>query len=145
MAEIDTSGRLRDLIDSVGPQAAGKTQIIQVAVTSAANAGAVTVATITAQPCTIKSVVVRSNGATTADLTSITITGGAGGVVTFIDVATGARANIAAADQQVGWVGAASLVATKTLVITLAGTGATAVDLTVIVEYFANVVGGYLI
>jgi hypothetical protein len=135
---------LKGLMDSVGPRAVGKTQILEIAVTSAANAGAVTVATITAQPCTIKSVIVRSNGATTADLTSVIVTGGAGGVVTFIDVATGARANIAAADQQVGWVGAAAFAATKTMVITLAGTGATAVDLTVIVEYSANVDGGYL-
>jgi len=123
---------------------AGVTQIFSKQITSAANAGDVTVATITTQPCFIKRIVLRSNGATTADLTNAAIYGGAGKVLTFIDSVTGVRANIAAADQQVAWVGAATFAATKTIVITLTGTGATAVDLQVDIEYCSIVDGGYL-
>ncbi len=123
---------------------AGIEQIFTKNITSAANAGDVTVATITTQPCFIKRIVLRSNGATTADLTSAAIYGGAGKVVTFIDSTTGARANIAAADQQVSWVGAATFAATKTIVITLSGTGVTAVNLQVDIEFEAIADGGYL-
>ncbi|MFC1910460.1 hypothetical protein ACFLXC_04130 [Chloroflexota bacterium] len=122
----------------------GVTQIFNKNITSAANAGDVTVATITTQACLIKRVVLRSNGATTADLTSAAIYAGASKVVTIIDAASGARANIAAADQQVSWTGAVALDATKTVVITLAGTGATAVNLDVDIEYEAIADGGYL-
>lgn len=131
-------------LDNIGDTAVGRNRAFTLNITSAANAGAVTVATITTQACKIKSIVVRSNGATTADLTNITITGGAGTVVTFIDSVTGIRANIAAVDQEVAWVGAASLPATKTIIITLTGTGATAVNLQVDIEYEAIVAGGYL-
>jgi len=124
---------------------AGRRQHFTKSITSAANAGDVTIGTITAQPCFIKSIVVRSNGATTADLTSIGIYGGASKVVTFIDTTTGTKANIDAADKQVAWTGAACFTATKTLVITLTGTGATAVNLTVCIEYYSEVDGGYLI
>lgn len=113
-------------------------------INSAANAGDVVVATVTAQSCFIKRIVLRSNGATTADLTNAAIYGGAGKVVTFIDSVTGVRANIAAVDQQVSWGGAATLPATKTIVISLTGTGATAVNLQVDIELFAIVDGGYL-
>lgn len=123
---------------------AGITQIFTKQITSAANVGDVVVATITTQPCFIKRIVLRSNGATTADLTNAAIYGGAGKVVTFIDSVTGVRANIAAADQQVSWVGAASLAATKTIVITLTGTGAIAVNLQIDIEYEAVADGGYL-
>lgn len=123
---------------------AGVTQVFTKNIASAANAGDVTVATITTQPCLIKRIVLRTNGVTTADLTNAAIYGGAGKVVTFIDSVTGIRANIAAADQQVAWVGAASFAATKTIVITLTGTGATAVNLQVDIEYEAVVDGGYL-
>jgi len=113
-------------------------------ITSAANAGAVTVATVTTQPCWIEGVVVRSNGATTGDLTSVAVTGGASNVVSFLSAVEGVRANIAAADQQIFWEGAVTLAATKTIVITLAGTGATAVDLQVDTKYRPVVAGGTL-
>lgn len=123
---------------------AGSTMVFTKNITSAANAGDVTVATITTQPCFIKRIVLRSNGATTANLTNAAIYGGAGKVVTFIDSVTGIRANIAAADQQVSWEGVASFAATKTIVITLTGTGGTAVNLQVDIEYEAVTDGGYL-
>ncbi|MFH1486488.1 MAG: hypothetical protein ABIH46_10480 [Chloroflexota bacterium] len=123
---------------------AGRTQSLTNNVTSAANAGAVTVATVTTQACKIKSVVVRANAAQTADLTSIAITGGTAGAVTFIDAVLGLRANIAATDQQVSWEGTVTLPTGGTIVITLVGTGATAVDLQVDIEYEAITSGGYL-
>ena len=131
---------------TVTPNQVGQTKVFTKAITSAANAGDVTVATILSNGCLIKRVNVRSNGATTADLTSIGVYAGAGKVITLIDSATGVRANLAAADQQVGYSpdGGIVLAATKTIVITLTGAGATAVDLTVTVEYEACVTGGYL-
>jgi hypothetical protein len=127
---------------------AGNNQIFQKAITSFSDAGAVTVATVTAQDCDIKDLSVRSNGATTANLTSIAVTGGAGNVITFINATDGVRANIAAADQQVAWQsngGVVTLAATRTIVITLVGSGHTAVDLTVTIEYSACTSGGYLV
>lgn len=122
----------------------GVTQVFTKNITSAANAGDVLVATITTQTCVIKRIVLRANAATTADLTNAAIYGGAGKVVTFIDSTVGLRANIAATDQQVAWVGGATLPATKTIVITLTGTGGTAVNLQIDVEYETIVDGGYL-
>ena len=131
----------------VDKKVAGKVQVFQKHITSAANAGDITVATITAQDCDIKALNVRSNGATTADLTSISVFGGTGKVITFIAAVDGVRANIAAAAQQLSWQtngGVVTLPATHTIVITLAGTGATAVDLTITIEYVAVTDGGYL-
>jgi hypothetical protein len=136
-----------DNIDSVvGAYSAGKKQLFQKSITSAANAGDVTVATINTQDCKITGINVRSNGNTTADLTSIGIYAGASKVITLIDTTTGAKSNIDAADKQVGNapLGGIVLAATKTIVITLTGTGATAVDLTVTIEYEAVTTGGYL-
>ena len=124
---------------------AGLVQIKSVTVTSAANAGDVTLATVTTQACEIESVVVQSNGATTADLTNVAVYGGAGKVVTFIGAAQGVRANIDAADKQVATLGPVALAATKTVVMTLTGAGVTAVDLTVIIAYRALADGGYLV
>lgn len=125
----------------------GVTQVIQVPVTSAANAGDVLLATVAGQECLIKKVNVRSNGATTVDLTNIGIYAGAGKVITLIDNVTGARANIAAEDQQEGSApeGGVALSVAKTIVITLTGTGATAVNLTVTIEYEACADGGHLV
>ena len=123
----------------------GKTQILEVSVTAAANAGVTTIATITTRPCLIKSIVLRSDGTTTEDLTSAAIEGGASQVVEFISTAEAVRANLDAADKQVYCVGAVRLAATKTITIDLQGTEATAVDLTVTIEYESCVDGGYLV
>lgn len=122
----------------------GKCSVFSKQITSAANAGDVVVATITTQACWIEGIVVRSNGATTADLTSIGIYGGTSKVVTFLSAVEGIAANIAAADQQIFWAGEGSLAATKTIVITLTGSDATAVDLQVDIKYRPIVAGGYL-
>ncbi len=142
----DSLEAIRDQLDTlIGNTVVGKCQIFTKNITSAANANAVTVATVTTQPCFIESIVLRSNGATTADLTSAAITGGASGVVSFITDAQAPKANIDAADKQVSWSGAVTLAATKTIVITLTGTGETAVDLQVDVKYRPIVAGGYLV
>lgn len=125
-------------------RASGQIQVLEVANTSAANAGAVTVATVNTQKCLIKSIVVRANSGNTSALTNLTITGGSGGAVTFLNSSDGIQANFNATDKQVGWTGAVSLPATGTIVITLTGTASTAVDLLVTIEYESIVSGGYL-
>lgn len=123
----------------------GKTQILEVSVTIAANAAATTIATVTTQPCLIKSIVVHADAAQTADLTSLNVKGGASNVITFISDATATQANLDAADKQVAWQGVVRLAATKTITIDPTGTGATALDLTITIEYEACVSEGYLI
>jgi hypothetical protein len=136
------------LAAAANKQQAGVNQVFQKHITSAANAGDVVVATITSQDCDILAINVRSNGVTTADLTSVAISGGAGKAITFIAASDGVKANIAAADQQVSWApqgGMITLAATKTIVITLVGTGATAVDLTITIELVSDTDGGHLV
>lgn len=123
----------------------GKTQVIEVSITAAANAGVTTVATITTQPCVIESIVVHADAAQTGDLTSIAVKGGASQVVQFISASVGAQANLDAADKQVAWTGVARFAATKTIIIDLQGTGATALNLTVTIVYRAAVDGGTLV
>lgn len=141
----DVLSELSGGVDAVN-RAMGKVQVKEISITSAANAGDVTLATITSQPCLIKSIVVSSNGVTTADLTNIQILGGASKVITFIDSVSGARANLDATDKQVAWGGEypVRVAATKTIVATLTGTGATAVSLVATIEYESCSNGGYL-
>jgi len=121
------------------------TKIKEFAITSAANAGLVTIATVTENPCLIKSIVLQSNGATTIDLTTAAIKGGASQVIEFISAAIAVQADLDAADKQVSWFGVARLAAGKTIVIDLQGTGATAIDFTVTIEYKPCIAGGYLV
>ncbi len=127
-----------------GRRSAGVRQVKEFSVTAAANAGVTTIATVTTQPCLIKSIVEHSDGATTADLTSAAIKGGMFQVVEFISAAVAVQADIDAENKQVGWDGAVWLPAGATIVIDLQGTGATAVDLTVPIKYRSSVDGGYL-
>lgn len=124
---------------------AGKKQVLTATVSSAANAGDVVLATITSQPCVIGSIVVRANAAQTGNLTTCAVYGGASKTVTFISTTDATQANLNATDKQVSWAGAVELAAAKTIVISLIGTGATAVNLTVTITYHAAVNGGYLI
>lgn len=123
----------------------GVTQFFTKNITAAANAGSTTVATITSQACMVKSIVLRSNGATTADLTSAAVKGGTSAAFVFISSDTAAQASIDATDKQVSWTGSATLDSTKTIIIDLQGTDVTAVDLDVDIEYFACFDGGYLV
>lgn len=129
-----------DAVDRV----AGKLQVFEKSITSGATAGTVTVATITTQPCLMESVVLHADAAQTPALVSAAIQGGANGIVTFIDATDAAVANIDVTDEQVAWTGATRLAATKTVIMDLVGTGATAVDLTVTIGYRACADGGYL-
>ncbi len=147
IADIVRAGGTGDLAAILGytdPEVEGRTQILEVSVTSAANAGNVTVATVTSQPCLIKSLVLHADTAQTANMTSCAIYGGAANVITFISAVEATQANLNAIDKQLSWTGAVRLAATKTIVIALVGTGAAAVDLTVTIEYEACSNGGYL-
>lgn len=147
-ADSDTLKTLSDQIDGVvvkSGTAVGQIQVHHMTDGDAANAGDITLATITTQACIIKSVVVRAQAAQTADLTSIQLRGGTGKVVTFIDAILGAADNFNATDKQVAWTGAVELDATKTIVMTLTGTGATAVNLDIVIEYMAATAGGTLV
>ena len=93
----------------------------------------------------IKSIVLHSDSVTTADLTSAAIEGGAASIIEFISAVAAAKANIDVADEQVAFSGNIRLAATKTITIDLQGTGATAVDFTVTIEYMAAVNGGRLL
>ncbi|MBU2647527.1 hypothetical protein KKI24_22660 [bacterium] len=121
-----------------------QSQIKEVSITAAANAGLTTLATVTDQPCLIKSIVLHSDGATTSDLTSAAIKGGASQAVEFIPAAVAIQSELDAENKQVGWSGAVRLPATATIVVDLQGTGDTAVDLTATIEYVPCVEGGYL-
>ncbi len=146
-AVVDTN---QNLLDGTTPtptvyrREEGVTQIKEFSITAAADSGLNTIATITDRSCLIKSIVLHSDGATTGDLTSAAIEGGAGSVQEFISAAVAIQANLDAADKQVAWTGAVRLAATKTITIDLQGTMATPVDFTVTIEYEACVDGGYL-
>ena len=123
----------------------GKPYEFSLEITSPANAGDVLVATVVAPPNTvivtskprikINSVLVRSRGNTTADLTSAGVYAGAAKVLTLVDPALATKANLAALDAQEQGVGPWVLDVGGTVVISLVGTGATPVDLTVTIDY----------
>ena len=125
---------------------AGREQIITVPVTAYGDAGAVVLATVTTQPVKVESIILHSDGVTTAELTSAAITGGAAGVIVFLSAVDAAVANINAQDEQVWWQGeGVYLPVAATIVITMVGTGHTvATDLNVVITYKATVDGGYL-
>jgi len=133
-----------DAIISKLSTGSGQPQVFIKSVTSAANAGDVTIATVTTAPVTIDAISVVANSASQTDLTSAAVYGGASKVITFLDTTDMAKANIDAADECVDWDGAVRLGTGKTIVMTLAGTGSTPVDLIVTVTYHSNSDGGYL-
>jgi hypothetical protein len=123
---------------------AGHIQVFKKAVNAAANAGAVTLGTITNQSCMIESVVLKAVTASQVDLTSINIKGGSGGVVVFFSDVEGAVGNLDTVDEQISWTGAVELGVGKTLIANLTGVGATPVNLLVTVKYFSCTDGGYI-
>jgi hypothetical protein len=135
---------LKGLLDANVPTVKGRAQIFQKAITSAANAGDVTIATITTQACLIESIVVKAVTAAQVDLTSAGVFGGASKVITFLSAVDAAKANIDAIDEQIAWLGSVEFAAAGTIVMSLAGTGVTAVNLLVTIKYRACVSGGYL-
>ena len=123
----------------------GVTQIKEVSVTAVANAGVTTLATITGQPCLIKSIIIHADTAQPAHMTTCAIEGGVNQVVEFIGVGDATQANLNAADKQVGWTGAVRFAATKIIYIDLQGSGTDNVDLTITIEFETCVDGGYLV
>ena len=144
LADTGTDGVVLGTKVAAFTELVGEQQTKEFSITSAANAGLVTIATVTDQPCVIESIVLHADAAQTADLTSAAIKGGASQVVTFIDSTDSVQANLNAADKQVGFTGVVRLATGKTIVVDLQGTGATAVDLTVTITYHAAVDGGNL-
>jgi len=143
---IDLVGALRRILVNTHILVAGRTQPLEVSVTSAANVGDVTIATVTGQPCIIDAVIIHADTAQTVDLTSCAVYAGAAKVLTLIGPGIAAQANLNAIDAQVSETGLGIRLAVgKTLVMTLIGTGGTAVDLTVTILLRASVDGGYLV
>ena len=121
---------------------AGVMNIIQVSVTSAANAGTVTVATTMTQACIVEAVVVRADVGQTSDLTSIGLFAGTSNIYTFFSSIL--QSDLNATDKQEGWVGKLMLVPADKIKMVLTGTGATAVDVTVTIAYRPVYIGGYI-
>ena len=121
----------------------GVRQVFEKSITAAANVGvAQTIGTVTDQACIIESIIVYADTGQTANLTTCAVTGAAGSV-TFIPTSIATQANLATADNQVSsGIISVRLAATKTIVITPVGTGATALDLTVIVTYYSSSANG---
>jgi hypothetical protein len=126
---------------------AGKTQIATRNIDEAANAGATTCFTATGGAVLVdfSGVVLRSNGTTTADLTSAAVTVG---ITEIMDATAAAKANIDADGEHVvpdgGITPCLELQAGETISVDLQGTGATAVNLQITVRYCAITDGAYL-
>jgi hypothetical protein len=138
VAGIDT------LLANTSVLLAGKARIIEKKITSPANAGVITLATVLAHPCIIEELIIHADSAQTVDMTSCAVSGGAGSVITFIDNTDAIQANLDAEDKQIGWTGAVRLATGKTITMNLIGTGATPISLTVSVRYRACEDGGLL-
>lgn len=123
---------------------AGVTQILKVAVTCASDAAPVTLATATTKACIIKGITVHNVAGANADLTSLNVKGGASSAIVFIDDVTGLKANLNAADKQVWWTGIVRLPVAATITVDPTGTGATALDMVLTIEYYAEENTGYL-
>ena len=133
-------------IPAAAKREAGRTQVKKVAITSAANAGLVTLATATTKGCLIKTVTLRASSTGQVDLTSAAIKcgGATGETVTLISAATAVKNSIDTVDEQVSYNGVVALPATGIITIDLQGTGATAVALEAVIEYVAVEDSGYL-
>jgi len=129
------------------PTVAGRVQVLEVSVTSAANAAADTVlATVATQPCLIEGVITRADAIQTTDLSSCPIKGGTAKVLTFINAGNATQPNLDAIGKQVRWgvLYGTYLAVGETLVMEHNGVGATALNLTVIIVYRATANGGTL-
>jgi hypothetical protein len=134
--DLDESGisSLTSSVSTVTTNQANRTQFFQKNITSAANAGAVDIATV-AGVVFIEAITVRSKGATTANLTNITVVGGTLNVIEFVDDVTGVQANLDATDKQVAWEGYVELPNAVKIQMVLTGIAGTAVDLQVTIKY----------
>lgn len=146
IARAGGTGDLADILAQTEERVAGRTQVLEVSITNAANAGDITIATINTQPTIIDEVIIHADTPQTADMISCAIYAGANKVVTLIDAATAVQAALDIADKQVSENGlSVRLAVGKTIVISLVGSGATAVDLTASIIYKSAANGGYLV
>ena len=115
-------------------------------ITSAANAGQIDIGTVGGGSVIANVIIMSSNGSTTSDLNYASITSGPAStptVSTHINgPSDGLKAYIDAQGKQVGWTGVTYLKAGDKIVMNLNGTGATAVDLDVVVRYVATTISG---
>ena len=116
-------------------------------ITSAANAGNVLIGTINTQTCRIESITQRAISAAQTDLTTAATYGGvdiATHTIVFIPAVLATKANLTNINDQLGWEGKVSLPAGSVIAIELVGTGATPVNLEIVVEYVSIIGGGYI-
>ncbi|GAH24852.1 unnamed protein product [marine sediment metagenome] len=145
---IDEIGRLRRIYDNIVPTVAGRVQMLEVSVTSAANAAADTlIATVTTQPCIVEGVIIRADSIQTVDLTSCPIKGGTAKILTFINAGNATQPNLDAIGKQVTWsiLYGTYLAVGETLLMEHNGVGGNTLDLTVIIVYRASADGGHLV
>ena len=140
MTMIDLAGTIRKLVPFGGsPQ-----QVFYIHVTSPANIGLVTLATVGGQAVMIDSVVEMARTAQPANLTTAAVLGGAAQVVTFISALLATNANLNAIDKQLGWTGTVRLAVGKTIVVDLVGAGPALTDLDFTITYHSESPGGVL-
>lgn len=121
-------------------------RVHEVAVTSAANAGAdTTLATVAGGSVIVTGVIVFAVATQTGDMTNAAVQGGAGKIITFIAAADCLQADLDAEDEQVYWTGAVRLNTGDTIVMVHAGTNTGALDLVVAITYHpSSTIGAYL-
>jgi len=126
----------------------GKTQLFEKVISSAANAGLVTVGSVNGN-ILIKSIVIYARSAQTLNMTScaVYLSNGISNVVTFINSTLAVQANLNDVSKQVSWDGAVvgTSISGDTILINLLGTGAAAVDLLVVVEFISSGNGGEIL
>lgn len=123
---------------------AGRGQTLQINVTLPANNARTVLATVVAQSCVIRYVIIRAKSAAPVDLTTCAISVGAADVVSLIGVGVATQANLDAVDKQVNSTNLVELAVGSTIVMDLQGTGSAPVDLVVTIGYEACVNGGYI-
>ena len=108
-------------------------RIFQVSKTNAADAGDITLATVSGsvliESITAKTVVTHAN------LDSIEVVGGASDAVIFITAAIGVKTSLDGVDKQVAWTGAVELGAAKTIICSFLGAGAGSVTILFTIKY----------
>ena len=129
-----------------GRRILGVKQYVQCPVTVAANYGDLVLATSYKTSCCIRGVIIRAVAASQTDLTTCAVYAGAAKVITLVTTAQATKADLTAIDQQVcrALLTEIELQPSSTIIMTLAGTGITPVNLLVSIEYEAMADGGYI-
>lgn len=150
-ADGDSLKSLSDQLDTVTTNTAltraGHTQFKTYAIDLASNTGvATTMFTVDDQTCLVKSITIRSDGATPAHFVSLNVKAGAAGTEnTLIPESLATHANLDAASYQVAATGAWVLKDTEIIALNFVnGGGADHFVGTAIVEYMALVDGGHI-